>query len=446
MSIKIAMIGAGSPGFSQAVGKELMKSDSLGESTFVMMDIDARRVEASAALMRKQVTEAGASLRIEHTTDRRAALDGARYVVTSCEPHRVPFWIQDLAIPEKHGVEQWTGENGGPGGQIHAMRNITLFMSICRDMRELCPDAWLMNFTNPMSFLCTYFHRHGGVKALGFCHQVHGSFGVIAEMLGMEPGDLEVIAAGINHFNWLIDVRRKGEGVSYLETFLARVRESKYWHDVRPGMPPQRFTREMLEVFGAYPVGYDDHIAEYVPFFYDKAQRDRLGYHDHRAHLERWRRDVQRHGDDTFTAQVKAVSETDVPFPRDPEHAHYVEKPCLMMEAMETNTTTYTDAINIVNGGAVENLPADAIVDIPAVAVGGEVRGVHVGPLPRACAELCRRQITIHELVVNATVSGDRQLAFQAMCLDPYIRNLDQGRAVLDDLLEVYRDWLPQFF
>ena len=440
------MIGAGSPGFSLAVGEELAASEVLAGSTFVLMDIDEARLEASAGRMRQVVEDAGSTLFIEHTPDRRLALDGADYVVTSCEPNRVPFWIQDLRIPEAHGVHQLTGENGGPGGQVHAMRNITIFMGICRDMRELCPRAWLMNFTNPMSFLCTFVHRYGGVRCLGFCHQVHGSFGVIAEMLHMEPGDLQVITAGVNHFNWLLDIRRRGTRESFLQPFLDLVRRSDYWEQNRADTPPQRFTRELLEVFGAYPVGYDDHIVEYIPFFYERDQWDEMGYRSNRVHLEQWLDTVKRQGGDDFTAQVKAVSESQVPFPRDERHPYYKEKTCVMMEALETNTPTYTDAINIPNRGCVENLPLDAIVDIPAVAVGGDVRGLHVGALPRACAELCRRQVTIHELVVEATVAGDRALALQALCLDPYVRSLTQARAILGDFLETYRAYLPQFF
>ncbi len=441
---KITMIGAGSPGFSLAVGEDLMQSPILRASRFVLMDIDATRLDASAKRMQELAQQLGSPLQIESTTDRRAALDGAAYVVTSCEAKRAPFWVQDLKIPARYGVHQLTGENGGPGGQIHAMRNITLFMDICRDMRELCPDAWLMNFTNPMSFICTFAHRYGGVKTLGFCHQVHGSFGVIAEMLGYQPGELEVITAGVNHFNWLIDIRRKGSGESCLAWFLDQVRESEHWRGVRSNVPCQHFTRELLDLLGIYPVGYDDHIAEYIPFFYDLEERRQIGYTDHAADLSAWMNDVARHGGG-FEAQVKAASEAKVPIPRDAHHPYYREKTCAMMEALETNSPTYTDAINIVNHGCVDNLPADAVVDIPAVAIGGEVRGVHVGPLPRAAAELCRRQITIHELVVEATVHGDRQLALQAMCLDPYVRSLRQARQILDEFLTVYRDYLPQF-
>ena len=138
---------------------------------------------------------------------------------------------KDLGIPEQFGVYQVKGENGGPGGMIHGMRNISMFMGILKEMEKLCPDAWLLNFTNPMSILCTYFKNCSPIKAIGFCHQVHGSFGVIAEMIGMAPGELEVLSAGVNHLNWLFDIRKKGTGESCMEEFLGKVRVSEILHD-----------------------------------------------------------------------------------------------------------------------------------------------------------------------------------------------------------------------
>jgi alpha-galactosidase len=448
--LRIAMIGAGSPGFSMAVAEELVRSKTLRASTFALMDIDSERLAASTRHIRELIRRADSPLRVETTTDRRQALEGAHYVVTCCEKNRAPYWIKDIEIPRRFGVVQTHGENGGPGGQIHAMRNITLFMEICRDMRAICPDAWLMNFTNPMSYLCTYFERGGGVKWLGFCHQAHGSFGVVAEMLGMEPGELEVITGGVNHFNWLMDIRRRGTSKSYLPEFLEQVRRNEYWRTNRANTPQQQFTRDVLEVFGAYPVGYDDHWSEYVSFFYPESEWEERGYEWHTDTLHKWMARQQCNGcypTDTLTAveAARAVAEETPPFPRDPYHPYYREQTCKAIEALETNTPTYFDAINIVNHGAISNLPEDAVVDIPGLAVGGQVRAVHVGKLPPACAELCRRQVALHEMVVEATMNGDRRLALQAMCLQPQIRSLSQARTVLDAFLQEYAEDLPQF-
>jgi alpha-galactosidase len=272
-------------------------------------------------------------------------------------------------------------------------------------------------------------------------------------MLGYEPGELEVITGGVNHFNWLVDIRRRGTSQSCLPEFLEQVRASEYWKVNRPNVPQQQFTRDVLEVFGAYPVGYDDHWAEYIPWFYPPEEWEKRGYEWKTVQLQKWLAKQSappkagNQPQDTLTAveMGRAVAEDKIPFPIDPRHPYYRERTCTVMEAFETNTPTYLDAINIINHGAIPNLPENAVVDIPAVAVGGRVRGIHVGALPLACAELCRRQVTLHELVVQATLAGDRQLVLQAMCLQPQVRSLAQARAIVDDFLKEYSAELPQF-
>jgi alpha-galactosidase len=441
MRHKISMLGAGSLGFSYAVAATLVKSEVFSDSVFSLMDIDKTKLAISAERVKKLFKEKRSSITVETTLDRVQSLDGADFVVTACEPHRYPFWLQDIEIPEKYGAYQLKGENGGPGGQIHAMRNITMFSGICKDIRRICPDAWLLNFTNPMSFLCTYFERYGGVKYLGFCHQVHGSFGVIAEELGMEPGDLEVISGGVNHFNWLMDIRKKNSSRSYMNEFLQKVRKSIYWKKIYKNIPEQKFTLELLDIFGTYPVGYDNHILEYIPFFYERDEWEKLGFTPQKYGLKRF---IQMKLQESKGVRGEVKTEKP-PFPQDPAHPYYDESPVKVAEALLTNRPLYLDAINIVNHGSISNLPYDAIVDIPAVVVGGKARGIYVGELPAGCAELCRRQITIHEMVVEAAVKADYKLALQAMSLDPYIRSVTQARKILDDYLKTYKGYLPQF-
>ena len=450
MPYRIAMLGAGSF-FTDSITEGLCRAKHLfNGSTFVLMDVDPQRLKLSEARNRDLLKKLGGGVTIESTTNRRKALDGCDYVITSCEKSRVPYWIKDLEIPARYGVNQFMGENGGPGGQAHAMRNITVFMGISKDVHELCPDAWLMNFTNPMSFVCTYLNRYGSVKALGFCHQVHGSIGVVAEMLGFQPGDLEVISGGVNHFNWLLDIRKRGTGENCLDEFVKRVKRSKYWKKNHERIPHQRFTLEVLNTFGLYPIGYDDHICEYLPFFYGPEEWDRYGYEPRLPSLRREQREKNRLRKQSKTAAKKRETRAraelyNFPFPRDGHHPHYQEKPTQVIEAFATNEPLHMTSIVIPNHGAIDNLPTDAVVDIPAVAAGGEVRGVHVGPLPTFAMELCRRQITIHELLTEATVTGDREKVVQSMALDPYVRSMKQARNITDAFLRYYREELPQF-
>ena len=443
MGIKISMIGAGSIGFSSSVAKEMAASKTLHGTEFMLMDIDEERLNTSLRNVREIIRAANAKINVTATLDRREALTDCNYLITSCEKERIKFWKQDILIPEKHGVNQIMGENGGPGGTIHALRNITLFMDIAADMQKYCPDAWMMNFTNPMSFVCTYMQKYSGIRTVGLCHQIHGSFGVVAEMLGMEPGDLQVVAAGINHLAWLMDIRKKGTKTSFMKEFTELVRKSEHWHKNQEAIPSQIFTLDILKAFGVYPVGYDDHISEYFHCFYDRQGWESLDYESKLSHLDKFEKNSP--SGKLSDKERMELSTVKYPFPKNPEDPYYQEKACTIIEALETNTPTYLDSSVIVNHGAIENLPADAVVDIPSMVLGGEVRPIHIGKLPTAAAEICRRQITVHELTVEAAATGDRGKLLQAFALDPYTHSLKQAGNILEDFLDFYKVELPQF-
>ncbi|MCF7855043.1 MAG: hypothetical protein K9N51_09620 [Candidatus Pacebacteria bacterium] len=438
---KLTMIGAGS-GFTITIAKELAAHSLFSDWEFCMMDIRADHVQGMAGKIRPILDKASWSVTVTQTTDLGEALEGAHYVITSCEPDRYVNWAKDLSIPEQFGVYQVKGENGGPGGMIHGMRNIGMFMDILSEMERRCPDAWLMNFTNPMSILCTYFKNHSSVRALGFCHQVHGSFGVISEMLGMEPGELEVVSAGVNHLNWLFDVRKRGTGESCMSEFIEKVRASKYWKKRFENIPEQNFTLEVLNTFTMYPIGYDDHIIEYMPFFWEKDEWDEHGV---KALTEFYQGLAEQTFKEVKEQQLLGREYNKPPFPADNDHPYYAEKPCQVIVALETNTPTYFDAINIRNNGAVTNLPGDVILDVPGLAVGGEVRSVHVGELPPGPLEICRRQTVLHEMIVQATVEGSDDLAVQTLCLTPYVQSITQARNIWAAYKEEFIDYLPTF-
>ena len=438
---KITMIGAGS-GFTITIAKELVVHELFDGWEFCMMDISADNLRRMGEKVAPILEKIPGKIKTLQTTSLEEALDGSDYVVSSCEPKRYVNWAKDLGIPEQFGVYQVKGENGGPGGMIHGMRNISMYMGILAEMERRCPNAWLMNFTNPMSILCTYFKNHSPIKALGFCHQVHGSFGVIAEMIGMAPGELEVVSAGVNHLNWLFDIRRKGTGESCMAEFLEKVRGSKYWHERFEAIPEQNFTLEVLNTFNMYPIGYDDHIIEYMPFFWE---RDEWPRHGVKALTEFYSKLAAKTHREVNEQRLLGQEYTQPPFPRDNDHPYYAEKPCQVVVALETNTPTYFDAINIRNNGAVTNLPDDVILDVPGLAIGGKVRSIHVGELPPGPLEICRRQTALHEMIVKATVEGDESLAVQALCLTPYVRSVTQARNIWQAYKEEYIDYLPTF-
>jgi alpha-galactosidase len=447
--MKISMIGGGSH-FTDAILASMFPDALFDDCRLVLYDVDEGKLAHSMKRVASLLEENKSTIRVEESMDLEETLEGCRYVIVSCEKLRVPYWYKDIEIPQRHGVMQFTGENGGPGGQAHAMRNITLFMELFGKIMEICPDAWVMNFTNPMSFLCTYLRDLPGLKWAGICHQVKGSMGVISEMLGMEPGDLEFVSGGINHFNWLLEVRKRGESTSYLPEFLEKVRKSPYWEKLHPKIATQVFTRDLLDFTGCYPIGFDDHICEYVPFFYPEETWREKGYD---PKIDRLGRDLQileenKHLDAEGRAELKTKARQefmDWPFPKDDTVPFYKESPVEIMRALETGEPFHLHSVVTPNRGCIDNLPYAAVVDVPATVYGGEIRAMHIGPLPDFPAELCRRQIVIHERIVKATRAGDRQAVYECMALDPLVHDLKLARKIADDFFDYYHKELPQF-
>ncbi|MBR7104205.1 MAG: hypothetical protein IKC65_04620 [Lentisphaeria bacterium] len=440
-ALKIVHIGAGS-GFVLSVAKELLSHEIFDNAEFVLVDLAEDRLKAAYDVVTSELAKKPNHIKVSCSQKNSEALPGADYVISSCEPKRYENWYHDLLIPEQFGCYQVKGENGGPGGIMHAARNILVFKKILADIEKYAPNAWLMNFTNPMSYLCTYFKNYSSVRALGFCHQVHGSFGVIAEMLGMAPGDLEVVSAGVNHLNWLFDIRKHNGRESVMKEFIAKVHDSKYWHERFPNIPDQTFTLKVLDAFNMYPIGYDDHIIEYMPFFWTKEEWEKRNV---KALTETYRNMAEKKQHILEITRLLGKEFTKPPFPVDNNHPYYAEKPCSTIVALETNTPTYVDAINIKNNGAVGNLPADVILDVPAVIVGGEVRSIHVGDLPPGPQEICRRQTVLHEMVSHAVENGDDSLMLQCFCLCPYITSITQAENIWKAYREHNKDYLYTF-
>ena len=439
--LKITMPGAGS-GFVLSVAQELVRDPLFAEGEFMLYDPDAARLGAAVAAVEELFRKSNFHIELKSTLSLEEAVEGSNYIISSCEKNRYPNWVNDFRIPEKYGVHQIKGECGGPGGLIHGLRQINLYSTLGKAVEKYAPEAWLMSFSNPMSTICTYFKNYTKVKTVGFCHQVHGSFGVVAEMLGFAPGELEVITAGVNHFNWLFDVRLKGTGKSFMKEFLERVHNSPYWREKFDNVPQQTFTLELLDVFGMYPVGYDEHIVEYTSCFYEPHEWEKHGFKSLRGFYEK----KISEGTRTLEEQQNAEKNNAFPpFPKDPHHPYYAENPCRVISALETNTPCYIDAVNIVNHGAVGNLPADAILDLPALVIGGAVRSIHVGDLPPGPCELSRRQVELHEMIAQAAVEGDDGLVLQALCLDPYVRSITQAKNIWREFRELYREDLTNF-
>ncbi|MGB9594188.1 MAG: alpha-glucosidase/alpha-galactosidase, partial [Anaerolineae bacterium] len=400
-------------------------SPALQGSEIVLVDIAEEGLEPVRHFAERLNEALGRGCRISATADRRQALPGADFVVVSVAVDRERTWKLDFDIPLRHGVRHVLGENGGPGGLSHSLRNIPLLLDIARDIEALAPRAWVINFTNPMSRLCLALARHTRLRFVGLCHQIHEGYRIVSEVLGMRPDDIRLLAAGLNHFTWILSMTDRRTGEDLYPAFRRRLQQ------MPPGFEP--LSRELYDVFGLFPAVGDQHAGEYIGDAWrhvGTAGYDWDWYH---------RKVVQVRGD------VDAIVRGDADATRRWLAGPSVERAQQVIAALWAGDGEFEEAVNVVNGGAISNLPAGAIVEVPAWVARDRILPLQVGPLPAGIAELCARQVAIQELVVQAAVQGDRAAALQALALDPVVPDMETARRVLDELLRTHAAYLPQF-
>jgi alpha-galactosidase len=458
---KVVIIGAGSAIFGLNTVAALMGSDRLRGSQLALVDRNAETLALIAGLAGRLNREWDSDMTLTTHTHHLEALESADFVVSAIEvPPREELWRRDFEIPLKYGVRQPYAENGGPGGFAHAARNIGPVLEIAHDMEQACPEAWFLNFSNPMMRICDAIARHSTIKVVGLCHQIHAGYGmvgyVLADELGIQVPEgtisthadpdiwpqlvnlshqalerVDIKAAGLNHFTWMLDLRDKRTGGDLYPLFAER------WATFDPTFEP--LTRRVYDTFGRFPIPGDEHLAEYLPWLSDPRTKP---WEKYEVSLYDWERMGQLRG-----AGHEAIAQMGAGrLPVDHLRAVDSEGALEMVENIAGAGIHYHLAVNLPNQGYISNLPQGAIVEVPGLVSGAGIRGVGVGALPEGIAELCRREISVVRLCVDATVHGDRGLALQCLLLDPVITDLDVARQILDDYLHTYREYLPQFW
>jgi alpha-galactosidase len=458
---KIVVVGAGSAIFGLNTLAALMRSERLRGSHLALVDRDAGALSGVAGLAERLNREWGAQMTVSTHTHHAGALDGAEFVVLSIEvPPREALWRSDYEIPLKYGVRQPYAENGGPGGFAHAARNVGPVMEIVRDMERACPEAWLINFTNPMTRICDAVARYSGIKVVGLCHQINAGYAmvglVLAGHLGIEvpegfsdthasPGTiaprrqvarqalqlLDIKAAGLNHFTWMLDLRARRTGEDLYPLFAGR------WAAFDPAFEP--LTRRVYQTFGCFPIPGDEHLCEYLPWVSDPLTQP---WEKFDLSLYEWELWDQLRGMGQRDIARMAEGRASVEHLRDADSEGALE----IIANVAGAGTHYHLAVNLPNVGQIGNLPHGAIVEGPGLVSGAGVQGVSIGALPEPIAELCRREITVGQLCVDAAVHGDRRAALQCLLLDPVVTDMDVAQHILDDYLKTYREHLPQFW
>jgi alpha-galactosidase len=464
---KIVVLGAGSAIFGLGSLATMLQSPRLKGARLALVDTDEEALATMTKLANIMNEAWDAQMKITSSTNRVDVLPGANFVIVSIQVGpRETVWEMDWKIPLRHGVRQPYAENGGPGALAHTARNLPVILDIAHDMERLCPDAWYFNLTNPLIRLTWGVRRFTKIKkVLGLCHQLLWGYGMAATILAdrwdIQIPDkfhvhtdaenmprfipvaraalqhLDIKAAGINHFSWVYDIRDKHTG----EDLYPLLRD-RWLNHFRKDFEP--LTREIFEVFGMMPTAGDSHMCEFLPLVSDQQTRP---WEKYELKLQSWEGNRQRRAQRKAIAKAIVSGEMDVNELRDVwRHNMLDEGIPELIGAMVYNDNYYHQQLNIPNEGLlIPNLPKDAIIEVPGLVSGMGIQGLTFPPLPEGIAEMCRRELALSSITIDAVATGDRNLALQALLLDPMVTDIDQARAILDDFMYEFEEYLPQF-
>jgi alpha-galactosidase len=427
---RIAFIGAGSTVFARNLIGDILRRPELADTTtFALMDIDPERLRTSNAAARAIVSALGARADVEATLDRREALDGADYVVTCFQVGGYrPATVVDFDVPKRFGLRQTIGDTLGVGGIMRGLRTIPVLLDVCRDMEQLCPDALMLQYVNPMAMLCWALARSSDVRAVGLCHSVQHTAGELAADLGIAAEEVDYHVAGINHLAFFLRVERDGEDL---------------YPALRQVTPPagNRVRYEVLRHLGYFVTESSEHFAEYVPWFIKAARPDlieRFG-----VPLDEYPRRCERQIAEWEALRERLENGASVEVGPSVEYGADIIRACETGEPFAFNGNVPNDL-----GGRrlIDNLPADCCVEVRCVASDQGIAPQPVGPLPRHLAALMQTNINVQGLTVDAALSGRRAAVHHAAMLDPHTAGelaLDEIAQLVDELIEAHGDLIP---
>ena len=451
---KIVVIGAGSLVFSSRLTTDILCVPELTEGTIAYVDIDQDPLDLMSAYAGRIVDQEGLPTRVEATRDRRRALEGADYVITTFRVGGAEATALDAQIPLKYGVDQAVADTVGPGGVFYGQCHIPLLVDICRDMEELCPDALLLNHTNPMAMLCWAVNEATDIANVGLCHSVQHTSEQLAQHIGAPYEETSYWVAGINHMAWFLRFEWQGQDAypllrERLKEWDAAGGDASLIVDDMPSnayygddpWPYDTVRRELFRRFGHYVTESTAHLSEYLPWFrrtpdlmkaYALKQRRREDF------LARW---DERRRTRQDPIKRKAAGEEPIEMSRTSEYTSYI------IEGIETNSPRRVN-VNVRNTGLITNLPEGCVVEVPCLVDGLGVHPCHVGDLPPQLAAMNRSNIAVEELSVKAALEGDREALYQAVALDPLtstLLSLAEIESMVDEMVEGLSPWMPQF-
>jgi alpha-galactosidase len=434
---KIAFIGAGSFGFTRGLVKDILTFPLLEDATLALMDINDERLDYIQRACNRIVTEGKYPAKVVATKDRAEALKGADAVICTILAGGVDVWKYDILIPKEYGIDTNVGDTRSVSGVFRAMRTIPVMLDIVKDIEKYCPNAIFLNYTNPMAMLCRAMQRESDVLVSGLCHSVQGTAAMLAKWIGADPDDIDYTCAGINHTAFYTKYEWKGQDAYPL------IREAMN----RPEVYQEELVRnEMFLALGYYVTESSGHNSEYNWWF--RKREDLIAKYC--TDGTGWNPGVYAYILDHYTKRAHdwkddIIAWLDNPEPLDLSRGH--EYASSIINAYMGGEPFKFNG-NVPNKGLITNVPEDVCVEVPVYAERGALASVHVGALPPQCAALVNASVAVEEMAVEACLTGDTTLLYQALCFDPLtatMLSLAEIKQMTNELLQQNRDYLPTF-
>jgi len=440
-SFRIAIIGAGSVGFTRKLVGDLLCVPEFADVEIALTDIDRHNLDMIETILKRTVSASRLPARVTATTERRKAVEGARYIINCVRVGGLEAYADDIRIPLKYGVDQCVGDTICAGGILYGQRNIPVILDFCRDIREVAePGAKFLNYANPMAMNSWAAVEYGKVDTVGLCHGVQHGAEQIAEVLGAAPGELDYFCSGINHQTWYIDVRLRGRRVGKDELVAA--------FEAHPVHSRQEKVRiDVLKRFGVYSTESNGHLSEYLPWYRKRPDEiakwidmshwihgETGGYLRHSTETRNW-------FETEYPRLLEAAGRAVDPAERSLEHASYI------LEALETGRI-YRGHFNVRNEGVITNLAPDAIIESPGFVDRFGINMVAGITLPEASAATCTASINVQRMAVHAAIAGDLDLLKLAVLHDPLVGAIctpDEVWQMVDEMVVAQAAWLPQY-
>ncbi|HHX21276.1 MAG TPA: alpha-glucosidase/alpha-galactosidase [Clostridiales bacterium] len=472
---KITFMGAGSTIFSKNVLGDCMLTPSLKNSEIALYDIDPQRLDESRRMLEAINRNLGGHATIKAycgVENRKEALRGAKYAVNAIQVGGYdPCTITDFEIPKKYGLRQTIADTLGIGGIFRALRTIPVMLDFARDMEEVCPDVWFLNYTNPMASITGAMLTMTGVKTVGLCHSVQGCASGLLRSLNMDDQNIQWKIAGINHQAWLLEITRDGQDlypeikrraalknqgkleIGSAEETIARYEElygelSESWKEhirkrcklyQETGKHDDMVRFELMRHFGYYITESSEHNAEYTPYFIKDKYPELIDRFN--IPLDEYPRRCIHQIAEWEHMRDELVNNPELSHTRTREYASYI------LDAMETDVPIKIGG-NVMNHGSIDNLPRNACVEVPCVVDRSGVVPTWVGNLPEQCAALNRTNINVHLMTIEAARTLKKEYIYQAAMLDPHTSSelsLDDIVAMCDELIAAHGDWMPKY-